>query len=72
MNDQSVLDTALTAVRAYAESHPRPSHVTQKQGAEMLDISQQTMGKLVRRGVFKLNKVGMIPIHQIDRALVSD
>ena len=39
---------AKMAVRMYAETHPRPSHVTQKQGAEMLGISATTMSKLVK------------------------
>jgi predicted transcriptional regulator len=33
------LDIAAAAVRLYAESHPRPPHVTQSQAGEMLRLS---------------------------------
>lgn len=62
---------ATLAVQRYAEMHPRPPHVTQAQAARMLDMSAQTMCKMVRNGIFKLNKFGMIPITQIDDALVA-
>lgn len=62
---------AKMAVRMYAETHPRPPHVSQKQGAEMLGISTTTMSKLVKFGTFKLNKCGLIPIDQIDAALAA-
>ena len=34
------LAIALEAVQRYAEMHPRPTHVTQLQAAEMLGLSQ--------------------------------
>ncbi|MGF6777838.1 DNA-binding protein [Paraburkholderia sp. GAS334] len=67
MNEE--LRIALLAVQLYAERHPRPSQVNQKQAAEMLGVSARTVGKMVRFGTFKLNRCGMIPIEQIDAAL---
>ena len=63
------LSIALQAVQLYAETHPRPYHVTQKQAAEMLQLSEPTIGKLVRSGALRLDKTGRIPITEIDNAL---
>lgn len=71
MDKAEILEIAIEAVRRYAEMHPRPSSVTQKDAAEMLGISEGTMCKLVRTGVFTLNKLGRIPIEQIDRAIAA-
>lgn len=64
----SVIDIAAEAVRRYAETHPRPTQVTQIQAAEMLGLSRDTVRKLVRRGTLRLNACGLIPIEQIDMA----
>lgn len=64
------LEIAVKAIALYAETHPRPPHVTQKQAAEMIGKSEPTIRKLVRCGTLSLNKFGMIPIADIDRALV--
>jgi Mn-dependent DtxR family transcriptional regulator len=66
MND---IQLALKVVQTYAELHPRPLHVTQKQAAEMLGLSVPTVRKMVASGALKLNKCGLIPIHQIDMAM---
>lgn len=63
------LDIAEQAIRRYAESHPRPSQVNQRQAADMLNLSESTVSKLVRRGTLKLNRCGLIPISEIDRVL---
>jgi len=63
------LDIALKAVRLYAETHPRPSQVTQLQAAEMLGLSRHTVAKLIRTGELKLNRCGLISISEIDRVL---
>lgn len=60
------LETARRAVQLYAESHPRPTQVTQKQAAEMLGRSRRHVYDLVQAGVLRLNACGMIPIEQID------
>lgn len=60
------LEIATKAVRLYAETHPRPIHVTQQQAAEMLDLSPPTISRLVRAGKLKLNAAGRIPIAQVD------
>ena len=62
------LAIALEAVQRYAEMHPRPTHVTQLQAAEMLGLSRATVSRLVKAGALRLNKCGMIPIEEIDRA----
>lgn len=62
------LDVAVQAIKIYAEMHPRPTHVTQVQAAEMLHMSRDTVRKLIRHGVLKLNACGLIPIEQIDAA----
>lgn len=69
--NQEMLKIATIAIKRYAETHPRPPHVTQAQAAKMLHISPQTMGKLVRKGTFKLNAMKMIPITQIDDVILN-
>lgn len=64
-----VLQIALKAVSLYAETHPRPPHVTQTQAAEMLGLSKQTICLRVKVGAIRLNKMGMIPISEIDRLI---
>lgn len=68
---EDMLQMAFLAVRMYAETHPRPSHVTQAQAAEMIGMSASTVHRLVRSGVIKLDKAGQIPITEIDRALTA-
>ena len=63
---------AKMAVRMYAETHPRPSHVTQTQGAAMLSISRPTMCRMVKAGVIKLDHCGLVPISEIDKALETN
>ncbi|MDR8049765.1 DNA-binding protein [Burkholderia cenocepacia] len=72
INEADALRIAMRAVRLYAESHPRPLQVTQKQAAEILGLSRVTVGKMVKFGQLRLNKCGMIPMEQIDRALAGD
>jgi len=68
---KEVVAIAAAAVRLYAESHPRPSHVTMTQAAEMLGISHPTLKKLIEAGTITMNPVGRIPISQIDAAIVA-
>jgi DNA-binding transcriptional regulator LsrR (DeoR family) len=63
------LQIAMKAVQLYAETHPRPIQVTQKQAAEMLGKSEVTVSRMVKAGTIKLNSAGMIPISEIDRVL---
>lgn len=65
------LEIATKAVQLYAEQHPRPSHVTKAQAAEMLGLSHPTLTKLIAQGAIRMNKVGKIPVSEIDRALVA-
>lgn len=66
-----VIDVAAQAVRLYAESHPRPPHVTKTQAAEMLGLSRPTIAAMVKAGTLRLNGCGLIPISEIDRVLSS-
>lgn len=65
----TTLETAIAAVRLYAESHPRPPHVTQAQACEMLRLSAPTVRRLIRAGVLRLNAAGMIPVSEVDRLI---
>lgn len=47
----------------------RPDSVTQAEAARMLKKSRPTIGKMVKAGTFKLNKLGNIPMDQIDAAI---
>jgi plasmid maintenance system antidote protein VapI len=66
---QEPLDIAIKAVEIYASTHPRPPHVTQRQAAQMLSVSEPTVRKLIRAGKIRLNQCGLVPITEIDRAL---
>lgn len=69
---KSHIDLAAQAVRLYAESHPRPPHITQKQASEMLGVSRPTICRMVKGGYLRLNKCGKIPISEIDRVLAVE
>ncbi|MDR0735789.1 MAG: helix-turn-helix domain-containing protein [Zoogloeaceae bacterium] len=43
--------------------------VAQRQAAEILGLSLPTVGKLVKAGTLKLNRRGLIPAAEIDRAI---
>lgn len=62
---------AVMAVKIYAESHPRPLQVNKMQAAQMLNIHHHTVTSLVKSGVIKLNSCGLIPMSEIDNALLS-
>lgn len=63
------LTIARRAVQLYAETHPRPPHVNQKQAADMLGVSARTVHNMIKAGTLKLNRCGLIPIEQIDAVL---
>lgn len=63
------LDIAVKAVRLYAETHPRPIHVTMKQAGQMLGVTRQTVAKYVRAGLLRLDGTGMIPTLEVDKLL---
>jgi len=68
----ALIDAAAdAAIERYVKAHPntgklRPAAVTQSDAAKMLGKSRPTIGKMVKAGTFKMNKLGMIPIEQID------
>jgi hypothetical protein len=69
LTQQGALRIATRAVQLYAERHPRPAQVNQKAAAEMLSVSARTVHNLIKAGILRLNKCGMIPIGEIDLAL---
>jgi excisionase family DNA binding protein len=48
---------------------PRPSSVNFEQAAEMLCLSSKTVSTMVRDGRIRANKIGRIPVSEIDKAL---
>ncbi|MEM5315549.1 helix-turn-helix domain-containing protein [Paraburkholderia sp. JHI869] len=66
--EPEVVRIAVRAVQLYAESHPRPTQVNQKQAAEMLGVSARTVHNLIKANTLRLNKCGMIPIELVDKA----
>lgn len=68
LGEGDIVRIATRAVELFEQQHPRPTHVTQMQAAEMLGISRWTVSKMVRAGALKLNRCGLIPIELIDRA----
>ncbi|WP_228384656.1 helix-turn-helix transcriptional regulator [Rhodocyclus gracilis] len=70
-NQAALLDVAFQAVRIYAETHPRPLHVTLEQAAEMLGITVESLMKMMSSKKLRINECGLIPIGDIDRALAS-
>lgn len=69
MIDDRELRIAFRAVRLYAETHPRPAQVTQKQAAEMLGVHPKTIRNYVAAGKLKLNGCGLISIGAVDALL---
>lgn len=65
----SELELLERAFEFYEARRPRPAQVTIGQAAEMLGLSRWTVSKMLRAGQFKLNKCGLIPIEQVDKAL---
>lgn len=63
------LQIATEAIRVYAETHPRPPHVTIKQAAQMVGRGEKVVSAMVRRGDIRLNGFGLIPITEVDRVL---
>ncbi|MCB4360905.1 helix-turn-helix transcriptional regulator [Quatrionicoccus australiensis] len=71
LNQSEVLDIAFQAVRLYAETHPRPIHVTQGQAAEMLGITMDALVRKMAAKKIRLNECGMIPMPDIDLIIAS-
>lgn len=71
ISQDAVLEVAFQAVRLYAETHPRPLHVTLGQAAEMLGIPMDSLMKMMSGKKLRLNACGLIPIGDIDQVLAS-
>lgn len=52
-------------IQLFRAACPMPTQVTQTQAAEMLGLSRSSVSKLVKSGILKLNKCGMIPTEQV-------
>jgi len=64
--DDERVRIAAMAVRLYAETHPRPTHINQTQAAEMLRVTSRTVRNYIRAGKLRLNSCGLVPIEAID------
>lgn len=65
-DDDRELRIAARAVELYALKHPRPTHVSQVQAAEMLGVSTRTVRNYIGAGKLRLNSCGQIPTEAID------
>lgn len=70
LTEEILITVAQRGAQRYAEQHPRPTQVNAVQAAEMLGLTAQTVRKMIRDGRMALNKLGLIPITEIDRALL--
>lgn len=66
------LRIAALAVRLYAETHPRPTHINQTQAAEILGVTSRTVRNYIRAGKLRLNSCGLLPIETIDAIRSAD
>lgn len=67
MSERDLIErAAFRAVQLYAETHPRPTQVTQTQAAEILGVSTRTVRNYIRSGRLKLNRCGQLPIEAVD------
>lgn len=69
MSEELMIACAAKGAQFYAEQHPRPSQVNAVQAAEMLGCSPQKVRKMIKDGRLALNKLGLVPVSEIDRAL---
>jgi len=69
VDEDRELRVALRAVELYANRHPRPPQVNQKQAAEMLGVSARTVHNMISFGTLKLNRCGLVSIEEVDRLL---
>ena len=67
VQEREMVRIAARAVQLYAETHPRPTQVSQAQAAEMLGLSTRTVRNYIAAGKLKLNGCGQIPIEAIDK-----
>lgn len=54
------IQIAVKAIQLYAETHPRPTQVNIGQAAQMLDLSRDTVRKLIRNGVMSMNQAAIV------------
>jgi excisionase family DNA binding protein len=66
---ETLIEVARMAVQLYAETHPRPTQVTQQQAAEMLGVSSKTVQRYLRSGKLRLNRCGYLSVSSLDALL---
>lgn len=66
-HEREMVRIAARAVQLYAETHPRPTQVSQAQAAEMLGVHPKTVRNYIVAGKLKLNGCGQIPIEAVDK-----
>jgi hypothetical protein len=66
LTEEQLARVAARAVRLYAETHPRPTQVTQRQAAEILRVDPKTIYNYIRAGKLKLNRGGYLAIEDVD------
>ena len=64
--DQAV---AKAILRMPKRDQPRPFHVNIKQACEITGFGRTKIDTLLKTGILKLNKGGLIPISQIDELI---
>ena len=67
-----IQDAVERGVATALSLRPRPTSVNFEQASEMLGISSKTVSNMARQGRIKRNKLGRIPIAEIDRILSSE
>ena len=70
-DEAHMLDIARLAIQRVEQMELRPPQVNQTKAAEMLGVSTATVRNLLHTGVIGLNRCGLIPIEEIDRARVA-
>lgn len=72
VQEREMVRIAARAVQLYAETHPRPTQVSQAQAADMLGVSTRTVRNYIVARKLKLNGCGQIPIEAVDKIRSAD
>jgi len=66
-----IQDAVERGITAAMSLRPRPSSVNFEQAAEMLGLSSKTVSMMVRDGRIRINKIGRVPVPEIDKLLIA-
>ncbi len=69
MTEQEMIWVARIVTKTMMAEHPRPTQVNAVQAAEMLSLCPQTVRRMIKDGRLPINKCGLIPVVEVDRAL---